>query len=74
MAMRKGGPPAPEKYRGIEYSVAKQGEGAWTWQVRPQPGGPVQTTISGTARGMNKNPAIEAAHRAIDKMLDAKKG
>jgi hypothetical protein len=72
MVMRKSGPAVPEKYRGIEYAVAKQAEGAWTWKVQPAPG-PVRTIISGTVKGLNKNPAIEAAHRAIDKMLDSKK-
>jgi len=71
MVRRKGGPGVPQKYRGIEYLVVKQTEGAWTWKVHAQPG-PVHTIISGTAKGMNKNPAVEAAHRAIDKMLDAK--
>jgi len=51
----------------------KQADGAWAWKVHSQPG-PIRAIISGTAKGMNKNPAIEAAHRAIDKMLDAKKG
>jgi hypothetical protein len=56
-----------EKYRGVEYSIVKQGEeGPWAWKLRPrQLGDPV---ISGTAKG-RQNDAIEAAHRAIDKLL-----
>jgi hypothetical protein len=66
------GPAAPQKYRGIEYSVAKKADGLWTWQLhlKTEPGGPI---VSGTARGMNPNAAIEGALRAIDKMLDSKK-
>jgi len=62
----------PQKYRGVEYSVAKKAEGLWTWQLhlKPAPGGPI---TSGTAKGMNANAAIEGALRAIDKMLDSKK-
>jgi len=55
MVMRKSGPAVPEKYRGIEYAVAKQAEGAWTWKVQPAPGR-VRTIISGTVKGLNKTP------------------
>ena len=57
----------PEKYRGIEYSVAHQGEGIWTWKLhhKPERAGPI---IAGTTKG-GQNEAIEAAHRAVDKML-----
>jgi hypothetical protein len=62
-----------EKYRGVEYSVVRQTEGAWAWNIHPKDDQRGAIT-SGVATGLNKNPAVEAAHRAIDKMLDAKKG
>jgi hypothetical protein len=72
MAMRKGGR-APETYRGVAYSVAKKTEGLWTWTLHPraEQSSPVisEAGISGTAKGMNQNAAVDAAHRAIDKML-----
>ena len=66
--MRKGGGRAPEKYRGVEYAVSKKAEGLWAWTLpaRKEAGGGV---IAGTAKGMNQNAAVDAAHRAIDKLL-----
>ena len=65
--MRKGGG-APEKYRGVEYSVSKKTEGLWAWTLHAptELGG---STLSGTAKGMNQHAAVDAAYRAIDKML-----
>jgi hypothetical protein len=64
--------PGPERYRGIEYSVANKGEGVCTWKLHPkkEQAAPIMSapTISGTTKG-GHNEAIEAAHRAIDKML-----
>jgi hypothetical protein len=57
----------PEKYRGIEYSVAPHGEGQWLWKLRAARDSTVPAP-SGTVRG-RQNDAIEAAHRAIDKTL-----
>jgi hypothetical protein len=72
--MRKGGR-GPEKYRGVEYSVAKKADGLWAWTLHPrtESGGPLAagTVLSGTAKGMNQSTAVDAAHRAIDKLLGA---
>jgi hypothetical protein len=57
----------PEKYRGVEYSVTKHGEGSWIWKLRA-PGENGAPAPTGTVRG-RQNDAIEAAHRAIDKQL-----
>jgi hypothetical protein len=72
LANRKSGPGRPEKYRGVEYSVAKQGEGVWVWKLHPETE-QRSAVISGTARGMKKVTAVDAAHQAIDKMLASKK-
>lgn len=71
--MRKGGSTIPEKYRGVEYWVAKQAESAWTWQLHPKMEHGGRPVTSGIARGMNQNAAVEAAYRAIGKMLNTKK-
>ncbi len=57
----------PEKYRGVEYSITKHGEGSWIWKLRA-PADNGAPAPSGTVRG-RQNDAIEAAHRAIDKTL-----
>lgn len=57
----------PEKYRGVGYSIAKQGEGTWVWKLQAKTERGAQT-ISGTTRA-GQNEAIEAAHRAVDKLL-----
>jgi hypothetical protein len=57
----------PEKYRGVEYSIVKQGEGTWVWKLKAKTEHGAQT-ISGTTR-LGQNEAIEAAHRAVDKLL-----
>jgi hypothetical protein len=64
---KRPGRAGPEKYRGVEYSIAPHGEGSWDWTLRTasDSGAP---TPSGTVRG-RQNDAIEAAHRAIDKAL-----
>jgi hypothetical protein len=64
---KRPGRAGPEKYRGIEYAVAAHGEGSWIWKLRMagEKGAPAP---SGTVRG-RQNDAIEAAHRAIDKVL-----
>jgi hypothetical protein len=65
--VRRTGRAGPEKYRGVEYSVAKHGDGAWIWKLRAtSENGP--PAPSGTVRG-RQDDAIEAAHRAIDKAL-----
>lgn len=61
----------PEKYRGIQYSIAKQGEGTWVWKLQAKTEHGAQT-ISGTTR-LGQNEAIEAAHRAVDKLLGTKR-
>jgi hypothetical protein len=61
----------PEKYRGVEYVVAKQGEGTWAWRLQAKTEHGAQT-ISGTTR-LGQNEAIEAAHRAIDELLGTKR-
>lgn len=62
----------PEKYRGVDYSVAKQSEGTWVWKVQPQAERGTRPisgqSMSGTTR-LGQNEAVEAAHRAIDKLL-----
>lgn len=63
--------PGPEKYRGVEYSIAKQGEGTWEWKLRAKTEHGAQT-ISGTTR-LGQNEAVEAAHRAVDKLLGTKR-
>ncbi len=64
---KRPGRAGPEKYRGVEYSVAPHGEGQWVWKLRTRSDtGPPAPT--GTVRG-RQNDAIEAAHRAIDKAL-----
>jgi hypothetical protein len=68
---RRPGRAGPEKYRGVEYSVAKHGEGAWLWKLRT-PGETGAPAPSGTVRG-RQNDAIEAAHRAIDKVLGTRR-
>jgi hypothetical protein len=72
MAARKHATPRTEKYRGVEYSIVRQTEGAWAWNIQPKVDQRGAIT-SGVAKGLNKDSAVEAAHRAIDKMLDAKK-
>ena len=72
MADRNTGPSAPEKYRGVEYSVAKEAEGLWVWKLHPNPVR-IGAVRSGKVRGMNKRTAVDAALQAIDKMLDRKK-
>jgi hypothetical protein len=64
---KKPGHTGPEKYRGVAYSVTPHGEGQWIWKVRAasESGAPAP---SGTVRG-RPNDAVEAAHRAIDKVL-----
>jgi hypothetical protein len=64
---KRPGRAGPEKYRGIEYSVAPHGDGQWIWKVRAA-GDRGAPSPSGTVRG-RQNDAIEAAHRAIDKAL-----
>lgn len=59
--------PRAEKYRGIEYSVAKQADGKWAWKLHAKTER-LAPTLSGTAKG-TQNDAIEAAHRAVDKLL-----
>ena len=61
----------PEKYRGVDYSIARQSDGAWTWKLEPKKDRE-WAIASGTAKG-TKNNAIEAAHREIDKMIAAGK-
>jgi len=73
MAAQKHATTRTEKYRGVEYSIVRKTEGAWAWNIQPKVDQRGAIT-SGVARAMNKNAAVEAAHRAIDKMLDAKKG
>jgi hypothetical protein len=64
---KKGRSKLPEKYRGIGYSVAREGDGHWVWKLHPekQRDWPVTT---GKERG-SQDSAIEAAHRAIDRLL-----
>lgn len=64
---KRPGRAGPEKYRGVEYSVAPHGEGSWIWKLRA-PGENGAPAPTGTVRG-RQNDAIEAAHRAIDKVL-----
>ena len=76
-ALDSGRPPkrpgraGPEKYRGVEYSVAPHGEGSFIWKLRA-PGENGAPAPSGTVRG-RQNDAIEAAHRAIDKVLGTRR-
>jgi hypothetical protein len=64
---KKPGHTGPEKYRGVAYTVAPHGEGQWTWKLRAASEGSAPAP-SGTVRG-RPNDAVEAAHRAIDKVL-----
>lgn len=61
----------PEKYRAVEYSIARQSDGAWTWKLEPKKDREWPIAF-GTTKG-TKNNAIEAAHREIDKMIAAGK-
>jgi hypothetical protein len=68
---KRPGRAGPEKYRGVEYSVAPHGEGSFIWKLRA-PGENGAPAPSGTVRG-RQNDAIEAAHRAIDKVLGTRR-
>jgi hypothetical protein len=69
VANTKRSPSGPEKYRGVEYSIAMQAEGLWEWKLHPTTER-VGAVISGTTRALKKEPAVDAAYRAIDKMLE----